>query len=1045
MNILITLIHLRKVKRHGSTRLLFFFPFLLFAFSLAAQDNLLVSGTVASATDNTLIPGANIIEKGTSNGTSSDFDGNFSFTLTNPNATIIVSSLGFKTKELTVSGGQNISIILEEDLEALSEVVVVGYGTVKRKDLTGAVATVNAQALTERNLTNPLESLQGNVAGVQISSPTGRIGDGFNIAIRGQNTFGNNTNPLFVVDGVPLDNIDFLNPQDIAQMDVLKDASSTAIYGSRATNGVVIITTKSGKTAKSGFNVSFDSFAGIKEVARLPDFMNGQAWWTYHQSAYLGGLDDVTAITKDDVDNAVNINGNPLLFQRAANGFEFDWADEVLKTGFQQNNYVNISGRSENGLAYNMGLGMQSETGNIDNESIDKYTLKVGLDHTVNSKISTGLNLTLAQSDQQLGSSRAMESAFRFSPLMSPYGFDGELIPFPGRIYDENGETLINKTGTLNPLLDIAGVSDKLKKTTTVGNIYLQYKPLNWLALKSTFSGNIDNIKRRTFNEIETIERISIGKNRAERLDVDNYSYTWDNQFNINYTYKENHNFKLLGLQSVYVTQTERAFVRVEDIEFDTGFYNLGVGTPTSLEVTDGFPFEKSTLESYAFRLNYSYNNKYLLTLATRWDGSSLFSSEKRWDTFPSAAVAWNISEEGFMQNVQTVSNLKFRAGFGFTGNNAVDPYATFNVLNQQTFYDFNGQFSRGNIASKLGNKDLGWEKTREVNLGVDFGLLKNKITGSIDVYDKLSEELLLVQDLPLESGLSSVFTNVGSVSNKGVEILLNTTIVDTKMITWENTFTFTKNVNEIKSIYNDSDDVIGNGLFIGESINSYYNFKFDGIWQEDEADLAAVYGQEEGQAKVVDVNNDQQITDEDRVVLGNSDPDWSGSWFTKLRVGSFDLSASIVTNQGVLAYSPFHEDATNTRQRGRQKLDVDVYIPRNSGGLPYQPSNMYPQGRNEGPYYLERDGIEINGDRFGVGFYRDASFVKVKNIALGYTLDSDALERIKIKSCRIYVNVLNPFVFTDYDGFDPEWATSGFELGRVASVTYQLGVNLKL
>ena len=1044
MNITKTKVSFREILKYKQSFCILLFTLLIPLISISAQENN-ITGIVISAVDQTPIPGVNIIEKNTSNGTSTDFDGNFSLKLLNTTSTILISSVGFKSQELSVSMGQRLEILLEEDLEALSEVIVVGYGTVTKKDLTGAVGTIDAQALTERNLTNPLESLQGNVAGVQVSSSTGRIGDGFNITIRGLNTFGNNTTPLFVVDGVPLDNIDFLNPQDIAQMDILKDASSTAIYGSRAANGVVIVTTKSGKTAKAGFTVSFDSFAGVKEVARLPEFMNSQEWWVYHRSAYLGSFSDVNAITEDDVDNAAGLGGNPLLFERAANGFEFDWADAVLKTGFQQNNYVNISGRSESGLAYNLGLGIQNETGNIDNESIDKYTLKVGLDHRINDKFSLGLNLTLANTNQELGSENAMESAFRFSPLMSPFGFDGELIPFPGRIRNPDGSTLINKTGTLNPLLDIAGVDDRLRRWTTVGNIYAQYKPLNWLTFKSTFSGNVDNLRRGTFNDVETIERIGIGTNRAERLDVENYSYTWDNQFDINFTFKENHNVKLLGLQSVFLTQTERSFVRAEDIQFDTGFYNLGAGTPNSLVVSNGFPFEKSTLESYAFRLNYSFKDKYLITLATRWDGSSLLSPERRWDTFPSGAVAWNISEETFLQNQDIVSNLKLRAGFGFTGNNAIAPYSTLNILDQQTFYDFNQNLVSGWLASRLGNKDLGWEKTREVNFGLDFGFLKNRITGSIDVYDRLSEDLLLTQDLPLESGLSSVVTNVGSVSNKGIEILLSAAIIDTKTISWENTFTFTKNTNKIESIYNDTDDVVGNGLFIGESINSYFNYRFDGIWQEDEADLAAVYGQSEGQARVVDVNNDLQITDEDRMILGNSDPDWSGSWFTKLRIGNFDLSASIITNQGVLAYSPFHEDATNTRQRGRQKLRIQNYIPRNSGGLPYQPSNLYPQGRNEGPYYLERNGIEINGNRFGVGFYRDASFVKVKNIALGYSFDSNVLDKLRIKSCRVYANVLNPFVFTDYDGLDPEWATADFQVGRVASITYQLGVNLKL
>ncbi len=1046
-------------RKWKSVSSFFLFLCLLMGSSAIAQDALTITGVVLEYQVQTPLPGVNIIEKGTSNGTSTDFDGNYSITVSNPNAVLIVSYIGFEAQEINVAGKSNINVTLTPAAESLNEVVVIGYGQQRRRDVTGAIGSIDSKAITERNFTNPLESLQGNVAGVQISSPSGRVGESFNISIRGLNTFGSNTSPLFVVDGVPLTNIDFLNPQDIERMDILKDASSTAIYGSRAANGVVIITTKSGKSAKSGISVSFDTFAGIKEVARLPEFMNAEEWWTYHRSANLAtirnNLPDGSTfqdVTDANFNSAVNPDGrNDLLFERANNGFDFDWLDAALKSAFQQNSYVNVTGRSENGMAYNLGLGVQSETGNIPKESLDRYTVKLGLDQRVNDKLSLGLNVTLANTNISQGSTRAMENVFRMSPMFSPY-IDGELFRQPGKVPnpDGSGRNILDRTSTINPLMTIANSDDKTRRWTTIGSVYAQYRPVDWLTFKSTFSGNLQNSRRGRFAAGSiTQERSGTDSDIVERWTTENYSYTWDNQFDINYTLNDDHNFKLLGLQSTYLTQTERSFTRVEGGDFSSSFYNLANGVPTTLldPNSSNFPFEKSTLSSYALRFNYSYKNRYLLTIGTRWDGSSLLSKDQRWDTFPSGAIAWNIAEENFMQDQEVVSALKLRASFGYTGNNAVNAYSTLNILSSQSYYDFNGQFATGWLGSSLGNSALGWEKTREFNFGLDFGFINNRISGSVDVYDKLSEDLLLSQNLPIESGLSSTTSNIGSVSNKGVEVLLRATVVDSDLITWSNTFTFTKNTNKIESIYNDTDDVIGNGLFIGESINAYYNYKFDGVWQEDEAAEAASYGLEEGMAKVVDVNNDGAITpDDDRIILGSSDPDWSGSWFTTLRVGNFDLSASIITNQGVLAYSPFHEDATNTRQRGRQKLRsvTNMYVPRNGMGIPYNPSNEFPLGRGEGPYYLARNGIRINNRNYGVGFYRDASFVKVKNITLGYTLDSSILDQLKIKNCRIYANVLNPFVFTDYDGLDPEWATARFQAGRVASITYQLGLSLK-
>ena len=1002
---------------------------------VVAQDMKTVSGTVTSAGDGMPLPGVNVFVKETNYATVTDFNGNFSLEVPT-SSTLTISYVGFVTKTIEVSSGSNFNVVLETDVEALNEIVVVGYGTVKKTDLTGAVGSLDGEKLTERNFTDPIEALQGNVPGVQVRNTTGRLGDQLKLVIRGENTFGDNT-PLFVVDGVPTNDISFLNPQDIERMDILKDASSTAIYGSRGTNGVVIVTTKSGAGAKPGFNVSLESFFGVKEVARLPEMMSPDKWWRYHQSAYLAtaGTDPNTGtVTEETLADAVGGGGsNTELLRRVANGESFDWYDAVLKSGYQQNTYLNVSGRSENGMGYNLGLGYQKETGNIENEELEKYTLKLGLDHTVNDKFSFGTNLTLTRTDQNLGSDNAMQQAFRLNPFLNPYGLDGELYPQPGKLRDENGDFIINKTSTYNPLLEIANSNNEIRRWNVIGSTYFQYNIADWISFKTTVSAGLDSYRRgQSWGRYTSVGLDNNDTATAEIENSESFNYTWDNQVNIDKTIGE-HSFNFLALYSNYADRFESSYQSSALMPFDTKFYNTGSGQQSRFDLNSRFI--KQTLTSFALRLNYAFQDKYLLTLTNRWDGSSILSEDNRWDTFPSAAVAWKIAEEDFLQNQTTLSNLKLRLSYGYTGNNNITPYSTKNLLERQTYYDFDGTTANGWLPIKLANRSLAWERTREFNAGLDFGFLKSRIVGSIDIYDRLSEDILFEQSLPLETGYEYINANVGSVSNKGVEISLTTRNIQTADISWSTTFTFTKNTNAVESIYGQNEvDDIGNNLFIGEPISAHYNYDFVGIWQTDEADEAAGYGMEEGQEKLRDVNNDGRYTQDDRVILGSTNPDWSGSLFTTLKVKNFDLSASIIANQGVLVYSNFHANFANTRDRGRQKLDINWYIPANDAGLAPQYSNGYPQPRNEGNFWRND----------GVGYYHDASFVKVKNIAFGYSFSDNILDKLKLKKLRVYANVLNPFVFTDYEGYDPEWADAPLGVGRPGSVTYQFGFNLK-
>lgn len=1023
---------------------------LLLPIAALAQENKTISGTIKSTSDGSPLIGVDVYVDGTTYETITDENGYYELSVPE-NSILTVSYDGFQQMQVPVTGTQDFNITLipvdlttdiESENRALDEVVVVGYGKAKKSDLTGSVGVIDATKLTERNMTNPLEAMQGNVPGVQISTSTGRIGDGFDIVIRGKNSMNDASKPLFVVDGVPTSDIDFLNPQDISRIDILKDASSTAIYGSRGSNGVVIVTTKSGSTSKGRFTVSYDTYYGVKDVARLPKMMSGAQWWEYHKSAYLmaAPIDQSTGtVTEASLLRAVLGTQNSEFHRRVTNNETFDWYDAVLKTGVQKNNYINMSGRSENGIGYNIGLGVQNETGNIQNESLDKYTAKLGLDHQISDKITTGLNLSFSLTEQQDGSNVAMKQAFLLVPFLNPYDIDGvTLAPQPGKLKDKNGNWIVNKTSNFNPLLEINNSSDQTRRWNGVGNFYFQYKPLDWLTLKTNYSATYDADRRgQSWGALTSVGSNNGNLPSASIEKTELFTSTWDNQVNADFTINDDHTLNIMALQSLYSSRLEGTIQSARNIPFETGFWNIGSGEQGTYNI--GSSYVKQTLSSFALRANYSYLDKYLLTASVRWDGSSLLSKGNQWDYFPSVAVAWKINQEEFLKGSNTISELKLRASFGYTGNNIIDPYSSQNLLTQQYYYDFNGTAANGWFPSMLANPMLTWEKTREYNIGLDFGLFKNRITGSVDLYDKLSDDLLMQQKLPNETGWEYTNANIGSVSNRGIEAVLTAKIINTPKIKWETTFTFSKNINEIKSIYGRTDvNDIGNNLFIGESIDSYYNYVYDGVWQPDQAAEAAKYGQTVGQAKVKDLNGDGKITPEDdRKILGSSNPDWSGSIFTTVKIGQFDFSASLITNQGVFVMSPYHEQFTNVFSRSTFKQDIQYFVPENTAGLTPNFTNEAPQSNNEGTFWNDSK----------VGYYRDASFVKIKNIALGYTFKKDDLNSFSggfINSLRVYANVLNPFVFTKYTGYDPEWATADIGVGRVSFVTYQLGLSVK-
>lgn len=772
-----------KIKEHFKNGISFCYVLtlllgLFMTNEIAAQKNTTVSGIIKDDAGLSM-PGVNILEKGTTNSTSTDFDGKFSLKLTTDNAVLTVSFISFQTQNITVAGRTSLEIRLKSEEQTLKEVVVVGYGSVKKSDVTGAISTIKPETITERNAINPLEAIQGSTPGVQITSSTGRSGDGYKVVIRGNNSLLTDATPLYVVDGVPTDNIDFLNPQDIARMDVLKDASSAAIYGSRGASGVIIIATKNGTSAKGGISVSIESSYGTKKAVRLPEFMSGSEWWQYHQTAYMSA----TPLTQTP-QRLADLAGNqsPVLVARAKSGYNFDWFDAILQTGMTSNNYINLSGRADNGLSYNMAFGIQKDEGLIDKDTNEKYTFKLGVNHRINDKFSTGANLTMARVETELGSDLAMQEGTRFSPLLSPWAVDadgneiiGDLFFQPGKLtYPNSTVFAINKTSTVNPFMEISNSTQTQKSWKTIGNVYFQYQALNWLSFKTSFSAGVNNGVNSSAYGAQTTAGVKLGNiNSASIKNMQNFNYTWDNQIDLKHTFNEVHNVSVLLLQSFYSNTDENSYMFSNNQPFDVGSNNMGSGVQTSYQITSSY--EKNTLNSYAVRLNYGYKDKYLITASTRWDGSSVLAEGNKWTSFPSVALGWNISRESFLADSNAISNLKLRASIGYTGNDNVAPYTSQDLLNQQTFYANGGNVVSGWQSKNLANTNLTWEKTRELNLGLDFGFLSNRITGTVDVYDRLSDKLIQEQKLPYETGWDKTYANVGSVSNKGIEVGLTT------------------------------------------------------------------------------------------------------------------------------------------------------------------------------------------------------------------------------------------------------------------------------
>lgn len=985
---------------------------LLFAAALlslpaAAQDGS-IAGVITDAESKSTLPGANVQIEGTEEGASSGSDGAYEITGLSPGTyTVVATFVGYdeQSKEVDVQAGEETEVNFALSPSAMEmqevEIVAVGYGEQERRDVTGAVSTVSGAALEDNAVTSVDRALQGQVAGVYVGGGRSKPGDeAAQVRIRGSRSISAGNEPLYVVDGVPLTGgLRDLNTQNIESIEVLKGPSSTAIYGSRGANGVVLVTTARGYDGQTAINYS--SSAALKTRYKELDVFNATEFAEYVRESRRA----VGAYTTDEA-----------LFEQVeleslAQGRYSDWPNLLVENGLEQSHQLNVVGGGET-AKFNVSFGAFVDDGVIPRQQYQRYTSRVNLDVDVNDWFRLGTSTLGSYSIQDGNDLNPYFEAAQTNPLGPVYEEDGSLRFLP----TADGQ----QTNPLNEVVPGALI-DEETRYRLLSQIYAELDFTENLQYRLNFSPDL--IQRREGNfqaSLTNTRRFAPPAAQSEEDFV--FNYTIDNIVTYNNTFADVHDLDLTGLFSIQTRRAEGSSMSVRGIPVESmRQYNFGAAE--EILGTDSF-YEKWSLISYMGRINYGYDDRYLLTATARLDGSSRFGEDNKYGLFPSVAFAWNIDNEGFMQNQEVFSSLRARLSYGQSGNTAIDPYQTAGLLGRTT-YSFGETAGYGYRPNQLSNSQLQWEATSSYNLALEFGVLNERVTGSVDVYLQNTDDLLLQRQLPFSSGFGSVFENVGATRNRGVEFQVSTVNIQNSEeggFRWTTDFNMAYNKTEIRRLFGGQEDDVGNEWFIGEPINVFYDYEKIGIWQQDQADLAESYGQEPGEVRVRDQNDDGLITGEDRVILGRETPNWTGGFNSRISYGGFDFSVFLVGQFGNMIQSDLH-DALNTLAGRYNNLDVDYWTPNNQDA-PYPRPNQ----NQEFPIY----GSTLS--------YFSGSFVRIRDVTLGYNLPSSLLGAVNVEALRLYLSANRPYVFSpyvqDHQGLDPEYTgldsppTRSFEVG---------------
>ncbi|WP_287665283.1 TonB-dependent receptor [Bacteroides sp.] len=994
---------------------------LILTISLNAQEST-IKGTIVDETDTPLI-GATIQVKGTSTGAITDFDGNFILKL-KKGATISISYIGYKPQEVKYTGQASINLKMVPDNQALDEVVVVGYGAMKRSDLTGSVASVASKDIEGFKASSVAGALGGQIAGVQITSTDGTPGAGFNINIRGVGTLTGDSSPLYIVDGFEVDNIDNISNSDIESIEILKDASSSAIYGARAANGVVLITTKSGKTGKP--IITYNGSASYRKISKTLDVLSpyefvklqGEVNSSYTNSYYKDKNDDGSIPKYRTLDDYIGVDG-------------VDWQAETFNPTWSQDHNVTITGGT-NDTKYNASFSRYIENGIFNNSGFDRTTAKLRFNHKLTKNITFDATVNYAQTNRKGVGTSADSGRFNMlAQILSarPTGglklTDDELLHSaidPEML--ETGESLAQ----VNPVIQTQSVTNDKRAEMWSGNASITWQIRKGLTFKTAGTYNTTNNRTDVFYKDGSKEAYRNGEQPYGRTQMGR-DVRWTNYNNLTWKQKiKKHNYDIMLGHEISYRGTE--YLLGEAMGFPTnnqGNDNLTLGsTPSRVEssLTD------KTLLSFFARGNYNYDNRYLLTATIRADGSTVFSAKNKWGFFPSFSAAWRVSEEAFMKDIHWISNFKVRLGWGTVGNDRISNYLSLDLYTANK-YGVGSNTTTVLTPKQLKNSNLKWEGSTTTNLGLDLGFFDNRLNVTADFFIKNTKDLLLAQSLAQETGFDSQMQNVGKIRNKGIELSFNSTNIQTRDFTWQSNFniSFIKNTLEslasgVESMYTrtgfDSNfteyDYIAT---VGQSLGLIYGYEFDGIYQSSDFYITpdgkqvlksgitnnARYGTvKPGVVKYKDQDGDGVITTADRTIIGNAMPKWYGGFTNTFNYKGIDLSFMLQFNYGNDIYNATRLYATQTRSGRRNMLAevTDRWSPTNA-------SNKVPS----------QDGY-ISNDVYS-RFVEDGSFLRLKNITLGYSLPHKWIRNIHVSKLRVYATAQNLFCITGYSGYDPE------------------------
>ena len=974
-----------------------------------------VTGTVKDATGEPMI-GVSVVVDGTSIGGVTDLDGNFTIQKVPNSGVLKFSYVGYKEQKVSVAGKNSLDIVLQEDAMGLDEVVVVGYGTMKKKDLTGAVASVKTDDIAQVAAPDALQAMQAKVPGVDLISGDGQAGSAVSITLRGNRSITASNSPLIIVDGVEYTGSLDIPASDIESMDILKDASSTAIYGTKGANGVIIITTKRGQAGKTRIN--FSAYLAMKSPTSAVKSMYGQTevrrWIdrANYQADLASGNWGTSNVSLDDVFGATTIAGNDKykVVDLINNGDFTDWYDTILQNSTSQNYEASVSGGNDK-TNFSLSLAAMYDKGLLKHDEMDRYNGRLNLDHIINQYFKVGGSLAFTYRSHNARNASVFNAARKMTSLTQAYKEDGSINETPNVWYSSH----------VNPLMD-EGDNYKMhiESTRFMGSTYLQITPIKGLALKTQLAVDRRNRRVGQYNDYQSAGRYQAPSTTYMSNSWDAFTIlTWQNTANYNVTLDEKHDLGfLLGHELRQDVREGLGYNGTAGKEhyYNQEFYDV---TKISADQTPSSNYTKQAMLSFFGRVKYTYMDRYLFSASLRADGSSVLAKGKKWGYFPSVSAGWRITEESFMESTKSwLDNLKLRVAWGISGNAAVNPYQTLATVSATT-----PGSSDSFIPMSMSNEDLSWETTSSINIGIDFGIIGGRVNGTIDYYYTKTKDLLYYKSAPASSVFTSVLSNIGESKGQGLEIGVNALAVKTKDFTWDINASYTTQKDEIVKLADNLERNIDGttALIVGEALSAYYDYETNGIWNVGEYEQYVAGYQAKGieftapltkygtpgTLKIVDQNGDGKINEDDKIVYKRTPSHILGLTNT-FRYKNFALSLQCMARLG--GYFAFDKNnALGLNDGDANWAEVDYWTPNNTGA-------KFPS-----PGTNDNELSKLYTQYASTLLYEKINFFKIKDITLSYNLEKKWLKPIHMESAKIYCSMKNYFTFASVDDYDPE------------------------